>query len=127
MCHAVQRIIVTRYGPPEVMQFEEAETPEPDNGEVMVRVARAGINFADLLARMGLYPGAPKPPFVPGYEVAGTVAAVGSGVDGIAVGDRVVAGRSYGGYATHVVAPKATVSRLPGVLGMPRTGGFPCT
>ena len=89
----MQRVIVTRYGPPEVLRLEEAETPEPDNGEVVVRVSRAGINFADLLARMGLYPGAPKPPFVPGYEVAGTVKAVGSGVDGIVVGDRVVAGR----------------------------------
>ena len=108
----MQRVIVTRYGPPDVMRFEEAETPEPDNGEVLVRVARAGINFADLLARMGLYPGTPKPPFVPGFEVAGTVVAVGPGVDDIAAGDRVVAGRSYGGYATHVVAPKATVSRL---------------
>ena len=72
----MQRIIVTRYGPPEVLRLEEAETPAPAEGEVLVRVARAGINFADLLARMGLYPGVPKPPFVPGHEVAGTVAAL---------------------------------------------------
>ena len=71
-CPGVQRIIVTRYGPPEVLRLEEAETPAPAEGEVLVRVARAGINFADLLARMGLYPGVPKPPFVPGHEVAGS-------------------------------------------------------
>ena len=121
----MQRVIVTRYGPPEVLRLEEAETPEPDNGEVVVRVSRAGINFADLLARMGLYPGAPKPPFVPGYEVAGTVKAVGSGVDGIVVGDRVVAGRSYGGYATHVVAPKATVSQLPTSVSFDAAAALP--
>ncbi len=96
--HHMQRIIVTRYGPPEVLRLEEAETPAPAEGEVLVRVARAGINFADLLARMGLYPGVPKPPFVPGHEVAGTVAALGPAVDGLAVGDRVVAGKDlYGG------------------------------
>ena len=121
----MQRVIVTRYGPPEVLQLEEAETPEPDNGEVLVRVARAGINFADLLARMGLYPGVPKPPFVPGYEVAGTVASVGSGVDDIVVGDRIVAGRSYGGYATHVVAPKATVSQLPDSVSFDAAAALP--
>ena len=121
----MQRVIVTRYGPPEVLQLEEAETPEPDNGEVLVRVARAGINFADLLARMGLYPGVPKPPFVPGYEVAGTVASVGSDVDDIVVGDRIVAGRSYGGYATHVVAPKATVSQLPDSVSFDAAAALP--
>jgi NADPH:quinone reductase-like Zn-dependent oxidoreductase len=120
----VQRIIVTRYGPPEVLRLEEAETPAPAEGEVLVRVARAGINFADLLARMGLYPGVPKPPFVPGHEVAGTVAALGPAVDGLAVGDRVVAGRSFGGYASHTVAPREA---KPWVIASPIPCAAPVT
>ncbi|MDP6364049.1 MAG: alcohol dehydrogenase catalytic domain-containing protein, partial [Candidatus Poseidoniia archaeon] len=121
----MQRIIATRYGPPEVMQFEEAQTPAPGEGEVLVRVARAGINFADLLARMGLYPGVPKPPFVPGHEVAGTVAALGPAVAGLTVGDRVVAGRSFGGYATHTIAPRATVTRLPDSVSFDAAAALP--
>ena len=124
-CPGVQRIIVTRYGPPEVLRLEEAETPAPAEGEVLVRVARAGINFADLLARMGLYPGVPKPPFVPGHEVAGTVEALGPAVDGLAVGDRVVAGRSFGGYASHTVAPQATVTRLSDSVSFDAAAALP--
>jgi NADPH:quinone reductase-like Zn-dependent oxidoreductase len=69
----------------------------------LIDVRAAGINFADLMARLGFYPDAPKPPCVVGYEVAGTVAAVGDGVtNGMSVGDRVVAPTRFGGYAERV-------------------------
>ena len=79
--------------------MREAPDPAPGAGEVRIRVRAAGINFADVLARIGLYPDAPKPPLVVGYEVAGHVDAVGAGVTGFAEGDRVVALTRFGGYA----------------------------
>ena len=77
-----------------------------------VAVAAAGINFADTMARTGIYPDAPKPPMVVGYEVAGTVAEVAPDVTGFAVGDRVMAVTKFGGYASEVVFPGPTSSRL---------------
>ena len=78
-----------------------------------IDVAAAGINFADVMARMGLYPDAPKPPCVVGYEVAGTVLELGEGVTSLAPGQRVLAGTSFGGYASQVVVPQDDVVPLP--------------
>jgi NADPH:quinone reductase-like Zn-dependent oxidoreductase len=80
---------------------------------VLIDVAASGINFADLMARMGLYPDAPKPPCVIGYEVAGTVAALGEGVDAVAVGDRVAAPTRFNGYAERVTTAAGGVFALP--------------
>src|SRR5260370_35070363 len=66
-------IVGERYGPEEVMAWKTAEDPRPAEGQVLVRVRAVGINFAELLQRMGLYPGTPKPPFIPGLEVSGVV------------------------------------------------------
>ena len=73
----MQSIIVTKHGDPDCMELQEFSTPSPGAGEICIRVSKAGINFADILARMGLYPGAPNPPFTPGMEVSGTVHEVG--------------------------------------------------
>ena len=73
----MRQVWITRTGPPEVLQVREAPDPEPKAGEVIVRVRAAGINFADLMARVGLYPDAPKLPCVVGYEVSGTIDRVG--------------------------------------------------
>jgi sugar/nucleoside kinase (ribokinase family) len=67
----MRSLVITEHGPPEVLRVQERPDPEPGPGEVLVRVRAAGINFADLLARAGLYPDAPKPPCVVGYEFAG--------------------------------------------------------
>ncbi|HEU0302436.1 MAG TPA: hypothetical protein VFR37_23455, partial [Longimicrobium sp.] len=69
----MRQVWITRRGGPEVLQVREAPDPRPAEGEIRIRVAAAGINFADVLARMGLYPDAPPLPTVVGYEVAGTV------------------------------------------------------
>jgi len=105
--------VISKHGPPEVLEVQERPDPQPGPGELRVAVKAAGINFADLLARVGLYADAPKPPCVIGYEVAGEVDALGDGVDGFAVGDRVMAGTRFGGYAELAVAPAAGVLPLP--------------
>ncbi|MGH7898765.1 MAG: alcohol dehydrogenase catalytic domain-containing protein [Candidatus Binatia bacterium] len=76
----MRQIWITRVGPPEVLEIREAPDPTPKPGEVRIRVRASGINFADIMARMGLYPDAPKLPAVVGYEVAGDIDAVGEGV-----------------------------------------------
>ena len=85
----MKALVITEHGPPEVLRVQERPDPRPGPGEVRMSVRAAGINFADLLARVGLYPDAPKPPCVVGYEVAGEVESLGEGVEGLAVGDRV--------------------------------------
>ncbi|HXO20612.1 MAG TPA: medium chain dehydrogenase/reductase family protein [Thermoanaerobaculia bacterium] len=116
---------VTRHGGPEVLQVREAPDPPVGEGEVRIRVAAAGVNFADVLARIGLYPDAPKPPCVLGYEVAGEVDAVGPGEDGFRVGDRVLAITHFGGYASTVVEPAMQVVPLPAGLDFPRAAAIP--
>src|SRR5713226_5897067 len=115
----MRAILVERYGPPEVMTWKTAEDPRPAEGQVLVRVRAVGINFAELLQRMGLYPGTPKPPFIPGLEVSGVVERVvpgqsSAGADNVLhPGDRVVALASFGAYAELLACPAATVFRLP--------------
>ena len=75
----MRAMVVKRYGPPEVFEVREVPDPQPKPGEVVVRVKAVGVNFADLLQRMGIYPGSPKPPFVPGIEVAGVVEKIAEG------------------------------------------------
>src|SRR6266404_7908124 len=101
----MRQVFITRHGAPEVLEVREAPDPVPGDGHVRIRVCTAGVNFADILARLGLYPDAPKPPVVVGYEVSGVVDAVGPalserapdrdaegpGVSTHRVGDRVVA------------------------------------
>jgi NADPH:quinone reductase-like Zn-dependent oxidoreductase len=109
----MRAVVITRHGAPDVLQVQERPDPVPSAGEVLVDVGAVGVNFAEVMARMGLYAAAPKPPCVVGYEVAGTVAAVGSEVTAFAVGDRVMAGTRFGGYAERVVAKSGDVARLP--------------
>ncbi|MCA9492733.1 MAG: alcohol dehydrogenase catalytic domain-containing protein, partial [Myxococcales bacterium] len=96
----MRQIVFRRTGPPSVLELEEVPDLTPGPGEVRIAVEAAGVNFADLMARMGVYPDAPPLPSVVGYEVAGTVDAVGHGVDPGRVGEPVVALTRFGGYAT---------------------------
>lgn len=123
----MRQVVIPRYGPPEVFELRELADPIPGEGEVRIAVRAAGVNFADVLARMGLYPDAPKPPVVVGYEVAGVVDAVGRGVTAPHEGDRVVALTRFGGYADRVVVPASQVFRFPDALSDAEAAAVPVT
>ena len=101
----MRAVVQTGNGGPEVLQVQEKPDPPVGPGEVRIDVKAAGINFADTMARVGLYPDAPKPPCVLGYEVAGKVESVGDGVGSPKVGDKVMAGTRFGGHASMVTVP----------------------
>ena len=109
-------VVITKHGGPGVLQVQERPDPELGPGQVRIDVAAAGINFADVMARMGLYPDAPKTPCVVGYEVAGTILELGEGVSRshppLTPGERVLAGTQFGGYASQVVVPAGNVVPL---------------
>src|SRR6266849_5686002 len=109
----MRQVWITRAGPPEVLEVREAPDPVAGAGKVRIRVRAAGINFADLLARVGLYPDAPKLPCVVGYEVSGVIDEVGAGVVGFAAGDRVFALPKFGGHTDTLVVPATQVFAMP--------------
>jgi NADPH:quinone reductase-like Zn-dependent oxidoreductase len=110
----MRAVVITKHGPPEVLAVQERpDPPAPGACQVSIDVRAAGINFADTLARIGLYQDAPKPPCVVGYEVAGTVSTVGADVEGVAAGDRVVAGTRFGGYSERVTVAASDVVAIP--------------
>ena len=121
----MKQLVIARYGPPEVLEVRDAPDPPILPGTVRIRVRAAGINFSDLLARQGLYPDAPKPPCTIGYEVAGLVDAVASGVTTPRVGDGVVATTRFGGQSELVVAPAAAVFPLPAGWSLEQGAAFP--
>ena len=121
----MRQIWIPRTGAPEVLELRQASDPEPGPGQIRVRVAAAGVNFADILARMGLYPDAPPLPAVVGYEVAGTVDAVGAGVGDVAPGSRVAALVHFGGYSDTMLVPAAQAIPLPADLSFEKAAAIP--
>src|SRR6478609_330906 len=110
----MRAVVQTGTGGPEVLRVQERPDPAVGPGELRIAVRAAGINFADTMARVGLYPDAPKPPCVLGYEVAGEVESVGEGVEEFKAGDRVFAGTKFGGYAELVTVPAGPALPLTG-------------
>ena len=121
----MRAVVITKHGGPEVLQVQERPDPPLGPGQVRIEVAAAGINFADVMARMGLYPDAPKTPCVVGYEVAGTILELGAGVEGLAPGERVVAGTKFGGYSSQVVVAAGDVVALPERLSFEQGAAIP--
>jgi len=117
--------VITKHGGPGVLEVQERPDPELGADQVRIDVAAAGVNFADVLARIGLYPDAPKPPCVIGYEVAGTILELGSGVSGLTPGQRVLAGTKFGGYASQAVVPAVDVTPLPDGLSFEQGAAIP--
>ncbi len=121
----MRAVVITKHGGPPVLQVQERPDPQLGPGQVRISVAAAGVNFADVMARMGLYADAPKPPCVIGYEVAGTILELGEGVQGLSHGQRVVAGTKFGGYASQVVVGAGDIVALPDELTFEQGAAIP--
>jgi NADPH:quinone reductase-like Zn-dependent oxidoreductase len=123
----MREMVITRHGAPQVLELRERPDPEPGPGEVRIRVRASGVNFADILARVGLYPDAPPPPCVVGYEVCGHVDAVGAGVTRRREGDRVMALTRFGGYSDTVAVPEVFTFVPPARLSDVEAAAVPVT
>jgi len=121
----MRQVWITRAGPPEVLQLRDAPDPPAGPGQVRIRVTAAGVNFADILARLGLYPDAPRLPAVVGYEVAGRIDQVGDGVTELQPGDRVLALTRFGGYSDTMVVPAGQAQRIPAGLSDVEAAAIP--
>ena len=121
----MRSIVVTQYGGPEVLQLQDVPVPEPGNGQILVRVRAAGVNYADVMQRNGLYIGGPKPPFGAGFEFAGDIEQIGSEVKHWNVGDAMM-GFCASGYSEYIVADAARVMPKPKQLDFNQAAAIPC-
>ncbi len=109
----MRQIVMTKSGDVSVLKIQEVEEPSPGRDEVKIKVKASGINFADIMARKGIYPDAPKKPCVVGYEISGEIESVGEGVDPGLVGRSVIAAAQFGGYSEKLVTPQSFVTEKP--------------
>lgn len=121
----MKAVTITRAGAPEVLKVKEYPEPKTRPDEVKIQVNAAGVNYADILARKGLYPDAPKLPAVVGYEVAGKVSEVGNNVDQFNAGDRVLAVTRFGGYSDTVVVNTSQAFHIPDNLADAQAAAIP--
>lgn len=122
-----RRVEFTKAGSPSTIRVADMPMPEPKSGQVRVKVAFAGINFADLLMRLGFYQPRPPYPFTPGYEVSGVIDSIGDDESEFTVGQRVVAAMSTGGQASHVVVDTQRVLPLPDEITLEDAAAIPVT
>ena len=109
----MKRVVIDRFGGPEVLQVVEVDDPRPGPGEVRVRVLASGVSFTDAQLRAGTYLGGPKPPFTPGYELVGIVDELGPGCSRVRIGDRIGALTVWGANAERVCVPEAYAVDVP--------------
>jgi NADPH:quinone reductase-like Zn-dependent oxidoreductase len=121
----MRQIVMTKEGGVEVLEIHEVDEPRPGKGEVKIHVKAAGVNFADILARKGIYPDAPKKPCVVGYEVSGLIESVGEGIDPSLAGDPVIGALRFGGYAEKVVTPLSLTVKKPESLSFEQGAAIP--
>ena len=121
----MRAIWVSRHGGPEVLEVRDTPDPRPGAGQVLVRVRAAGLNFAEIMGRLGLYPDAPRPPCVLGYEAAGTVEQLGSGVTSLAPGQRVLALSRFGAQADAVCVPAVQAVPMPDAMTFEEAAALP--
>ena len=123
----MRKVVYPKIGGVDSLRIVEAVDPVPGPGEVTVRIHRAGINFADLMMRQGLYGSNPDYPFTPGYEAAGEVIEAGDGVEGFDSGDRVLAMTGFGGYSEQIALDAGRVIRLPDSVSFEQAAAIPVT
>ena len=123
----MRAVEITKPGAPEVLVIGERPVPTPGHGQVLLRVAYAGVNRPDALQRAGMYAPPPTASDLPGLEASGEVVALGAGVDSVAVGDQVCALLPGGGYADYVVTPAAHCLPVPDGMGMKEAACLPET
>jgi putative PIG3 family NAD(P)H quinone oxidoreductase len=121
----MRAVVISEPGGPDVLRVEDVPGPVPGPGEVLITTTAAGVNRADLMQRMGLYPPPPGAPEYPGLECSGRITAVGSGVTGWRPGDEVCALLAGGGYAEQVAVPAAQVLPVPGGLTAEQAAALP--
>src|SRR5215218_4776864 len=121
----MKQSFIVGHGGTDMLQVRESGDPVPQGSEVRIRVRAAGVNFADILARQGLYPDAPKPPYVVGYEVAGVVDATGPNAKPDWIGREVFALTRFGGYADTVVVTEAQIFDKPAALTFEQAAALP--
>ena len=121
----MRAMVVRRHGDVSALELRQLAEPPAAPGQILVSVKAAGVNFADVLARLGLYKAAPKPPFIPGLEVAGVVEKAGEGVTAYKAGDRVMAFCPFGGYAEKVAVSESYAMRIPAGVTFSEAAAFP--
>ncbi|MFQ5817289.1 MAG: zinc-binding dehydrogenase [Terriglobia bacterium] len=121
----MKAIVAKRYGPPAVLALRDLPAPTLQAGQVVVRVAAAGVNFADLLMRLGLYQHSPRPPFTPGLEASGTIEAVGAGVPSSRVGERVLALTQKGSYSEKLLVRAEQAIAIPPTMSFEDAAALP--
>src|SRR5215208_3983468 len=121
----MKAIMVEEFGEPEVLRHVDVERPSPGEGETLIEIRSTGVNYADTMRRRNQYVDPQDLPFIPGSEVAGTVAEVGEGVEDVAAGDRVLTMLGTGGYAQYSVAPARNLIPLPEGLDFDHAAAIP--
>ena len=121
----MRQIWITKFGPPEVLAVRQAPDPEPKPDEVRIRVEASGVNFADIVGRVGLYPDLPPIPVVPGYEVSGRIDAAGTDIDSSWIGRDVLAMTCFGGYADMICVPLQQIFPRPSGMSALAAAAFP--
>jgi NADPH:quinone reductase-like Zn-dependent oxidoreductase len=105
----MKSVILTKYGAPEVLEVRDVEDIQPKDNEVRVKVHYAGINFAEIMARMKLYPGGPKPGSILGGEVSGVIDKIGKDVKGLSIGEKVMGLSPNGSYSSKVCINESAI------------------
>ncbi|MFZ0708456.1 MAG: alcohol dehydrogenase catalytic domain-containing protein, partial [Terrimicrobiaceae bacterium] len=121
----MKQVFIVGHGGPEKLELRESPDPRPGAGEIRIRVKASGINFADILARQGLYPDSPKIPCVVGYEVSGTVDETGPGVNRSWLGKDCFALMRFGGYSDVAVVPEKQAFEKPASVSHAQAAAIP--
>jgi NADPH2:quinone reductase len=123
--NTMKAAVVEKYGGPEVLKIKDIPIPRAGSQQILVRVRAIGLNFADIIARWGVYPGTPKPPFVPGLEFSGEVVGTGDGVARFTGGERVMGYSQLGSHAEFLVVDERLAGVIPQSFTFEQAAAFP--